>query len=141
MSPSALSSPDTPATTISATTASQPCPWVTEPMASPAAPPNTAALQTRFTRLRYGPPASAIVPSSPPVAGSTPSVPRPAAYAADSGTQIASAARVISGHGTGARRGRTTSASQPGTTTSRTAVAPLIAVRHIRLILVPNGPG
>ena len=46
-------------------------------MTSPAAPPNTAALQTRFTRLRYGPPASAIVPSSPPVAGSTPSVPWP----------------------------------------------------------------
>ena len=141
MSPSALSSPDTPATTTSASTANQPWPCVTEPMASPAAPPNTAALPTRLTRLRYGPPVSAIVPRIPPIAGSTPSVPRPAAYDADSGTQIASAARVISGHGTGARRGRTTSASQPGTTTSRTAVAPLIAFRHTRLILVPNGPG
>src|SRR2546430_2343380 len=35
-------------------------------MASPAAPPDTAALQSRFTRLRCGPPASASVPSSPP---------------------------------------------------------------------------
>jgi hypothetical protein len=143
MSPRALSNPDTPATTTRATTATQPCPWVTAPMVSPAAPPNTAALQTRFTRLRYGPPASAIVPSSPPVAGSTPSVPRPAANDTDSGTQIASAARAISGHGTGARRGRTTSASHPGTTTARrdrAAWAPLIAVRHTPLILVPNGP-
>lgn len=45
-----------------------------------------------------------------------PSVPRPTASDADSGTQIASAARAISGHGTGAGRGRTTSASQSGTT-------------------------
>ncbi len=51
MSPAALSTPDTPATTTSATTASQPCPWVTAPMARPAAPP-PAAVATRFTRLR-----------------------------------------------------------------------------------------
>src|SRR5690348_8328347 len=145
MSPRALSNPDTPATATRATTASQPCPWVTAPMASPAAPPNTAALQTRFTRLRYGPPASANVPSSPPVAGSTPSEPRPAANDTDRGTQIASAARAISGHGTGARRGRTISASHSGTTTAlngrrdRTAAAPLIAVRRTRLFWPRTG--
>ena len=50
-SPAVLSTPDTPATTTSATTASQPCPWVTAPMARPTAPP-AAALATRFTRLR-----------------------------------------------------------------------------------------
>ena len=61
------------------------------------------------------------------------------------GTQIASAGQAISGHGTGARRGRTTSASHPGTTTAlrgrsdRTAAAPLIAVRRTRPILAPNG--
>jgi len=114
-------------------------------MASPAAPPNTAALQTRFTRFRYGPPASASVPSRPPVAGSTPSETRPAANDTDRGTQIASAARVISGHGTGARRSRTTSASHAGTTTAlkgrrdRTAAAPLIAVRRTRLFLARTG--
>jgi hypothetical protein len=50
-------------------------------------------------------------------------VPLPSARAADSGTQIASVARIISGHGRTAGRGRTTSASQSGTTTSRTAAA------------------
>ena len=47
-----LSTPDTPATTTSATTASQPRPWVAAPMTRPTAPPPTAAQQTRFTRLR-----------------------------------------------------------------------------------------
>ena len=123
MSPTALSTPDTPATTTRAITASQPWPWTADPMARPAAPPNTAALQTRFTRLRYGPPVSAIVPSRPPIAGSTPRVPLPSASDTDSGTQIASAARIISGQGTGAGRGRTTSASHSGTTAARIAAA------------------
>src|SRR5690242_6996583 len=81
------------------------------------------------------------------LAFSTPSEPRPTANVTDRGTQIASAARVISGHGTGARRGRTISASHPGTTTALngrrdgTAAAPLIAVRRTRPILAPNGRG
>ena len=130
MSPTALSTPDTPATTTRATTAGQPWPCTTDPMARPAAPPS-AALPTRFTRLRYGPPVSAIVPSIPPIAGSTPSVPWPSASDADSGTQIASTARIISGQGTGVRFGRTTSASQSGTTAARTAAArsPTVLVR------------
>ena len=123
MSPIALSTPDTPATTTRAITASQPWPWTADPMARPAAPPNTAALQTRFTRLGYGPSVSAIVPSNPPIAGSTPREPLPSASDTDSGTQIASAARIISGQGTGAGRGRTTSASHSGMTAARIAAA------------------
>ena len=109
---------------MSASTASQPCPWITDPIASPAAPPNTAAELTRLTRFRYEPPVSTIVPCSPPVAGSTPSVPLPAAKATESGTQTASTARIMPGHGTGAGCGRTTSASQSGTTAARTAATP-----------------
>jgi hypothetical protein len=47
---------------------------------------------------------------------------------------MASAARIISGHGTGAVRGLTTSASQPGTTASRTAAVLLIASRRTGFI-------
>ena len=139
MSPTALSTPDTPATATRAITASQPWPCTTDPMTRPAAPPNTAALQTRFTRLRYGPPVSAIVPRIPPIAGSTPRARWPSASDTDSGTQIARTARIISGQGTGARRGRTTSASQSGTTASRTAAArsPRVPLR-VRLRSSPS---
>jgi hypothetical protein len=71
------------------------------------------------------------------VAGSTPSGLWPSANAADSGTQMASAARIISGHGTGAGRGLTTSASQPGTTAAlrgRAAAVLLIASRRTGFI-------
>ena len=91
-------------------------------------PDRTAvALLTRLTRLRYGPPVSAIVLSRPPIAGSTPSVPLPAARATASGTQMASTARIIAGHGVTTGRGRTTSASQSGTTTARTAATRLLS--------------
>src|SRR5580700_11493309 len=116
MSPSVLSTADTPATTTSATTAIQPRPWITDPTVSPAAPPNTPTALTRLTRFRYEPPRSVIEPSSPPTAGSRPIVVLPAANATPSGTQMASAARIMSGHGSGAGFGRTTSARQSGTT-------------------------
>src|SRR5580693_3548532 len=122
-SPIELSTPDAPATTTSASTAVQPCPWITDPMVRPTAPPSTPDAATRLARVRYVPPVSDIAPSRPPIAGSTPSVPLPTANAADSGTQIASAVRTISGHGSGAGFGRTTSTSQSGTTSSRTAEA------------------
>ena len=78
-------------------------------------------------------------------------MPLPSASDADSGTQIASTARIISGQGPG--RGRTTSASQSGTTAAPTVAArpPTVLVRaRLRsslsaaahhLFLVPNGPG
>src|ERR1700677_2634960 len=90
-SPAELSGPDTPATHTSAITATHPRPWMTAPMVSPVPPPSSTAALTRLTRVRYGPPVSARVPSSPPMAGSTPIDPRPAANAADSGPQIATA--------------------------------------------------
>jgi hypothetical protein len=118
--------PDTPAITTSVATASQPWPWMTDPIISPAAPPPTAAVPTRLTRCRYEPPASTMVPSRPPMAGSTPSVPLPSGKVTASGTQIARAARSMAGHGTGAGRGRTTSASQSGTTSRIAAARALI---------------
>ena len=146
-----VSTPDTPATTTSATTAIQPRPWIADPMARPTAPPNTAAELTRLTRCRYEPPVSAIVPSSPPMAGRIPIAALPSPKATDSGTLIASAARIMSGQGSGAGFGRTTSASQSGTTAARIAAArpPRVLIRaglrssppgSMHSIFLPNGP-
>ena len=90
-------------------------------MARPTAPPNTPTALIRSTRLRYEPPRSVIVPSSPPVAGSKPMLGLPTANPVPSGTQIASVARIMSGHGSGAGFGRTSSASQSGTVAARIA--------------------
>src|SRR5580704_5606474 len=121
MSPTVLSTADAPATTTRATTAIQPRPWMADPMARPTAPPNTPTALIRSTRLRYEPPRSVIVPSSPPVAGSKPMLGLPTANPVPSGTQIASVARIMSGHGSGAGFGRTSSASQSGTVAARIA--------------------
>ena len=73
----------------------------------------------------------------------------PTANAVASGTQIASAARIISGHGHGAGFGRTNSASQSGTTAARIAAArvlirarlrsSLIAAHLLAVNFLPNG--
>src|ERR1700729_2333103 len=56
MSLIALSRAEVPATTMRATTAIQPWPWMSEPIVRPAAPPNTAAVPTRRSRGAYAPP-------------------------------------------------------------------------------------
>ena len=107
---------DTPATNVTAPTATQPRPWISVPISSPGAPPSTAAVPIRATRDQYGPPLSIMIDSSPPMAGSSASSCRPVANATAIGTQSASTARAIVPHGTGTLLGRTTSASQSGTT-------------------------
>jgi hypothetical protein len=107
-----------------------------EPMASPTAPPNTPTTLTRLTRLRYEPPRSVSVPSSPPMAGSRPIVGLPTANPTASGTQMASAARIMSGHGSGAGFGRISSASQSGTTAARTAAARVRKMARLRSSLI-----
>src|SRR5580692_12194427 len=102
MSPIVLSTADAPATTTRASTAIQPRPWIADPMAKPAAPPNTPTALIRLTRLRYEPPRSVSEPSSPPTAGSRPIVVLPTANATPRGTQMASVVRIISGQGSGA---------------------------------------
>ncbi|MGD0555366.1 MAG: hypothetical protein ABSA93_10345 [Streptosporangiaceae bacterium] len=74
MSPSVDIAADTPATKTSASTVIQPWPWITSPITSPGAPPNSTAAPTRRTRSRYGPPRSTMTPIRPPMAGSRPSV-------------------------------------------------------------------
>src|SRR5580693_9056154 len=115
MSLIALSRAEVPATTMRATTAIQPWPWMSEPIVRPAAPPNTAAVPTRRSRVAYAPPLSTTMPSSPPMAISNPIARWPDAIPAASGTQIAMPARSISAHGTGAGRGRTAVTSHGGT--------------------------
>ena len=105
--PISLTRTETPATRTSTTTAIQPRPWIAAPMVRPTAPPNTAADPTRFSRARYGPPTSTTTVISPPMAASRPGARLPESSPAASGTQIASAARIISGQGTGTRFGRT----------------------------------
>ena len=85
-------------------------------MSSPGAPPKTADVPIRFTRSQYGPPLSIMIESSAPRAGSSASSRRPVANATAIGTHTANTARAIVPHGTGAFFGRTTSASQSGTT-------------------------
>ena len=90
------------------------------------------------------------MPSRPPAAGSDPIEGLLTANPTASGTQIASAARIMSGHGSGAGFGCTSSASQSGTTAARTAAArvligarlrsPLIAAHLLAVTFVPNGP-
>ena len=121
--PISLTRTETPATRTSTTTAIQPRPWIAAPMVRPTAPPNTAADPTRFSRARYGPPTSTTTVISPPMAASRPGARLPESSPAASGTQIASAARIISGQGTGTRFGRTRSTSQSGATASRTLAA------------------
>ncbi len=121
--PSSLISTDTPATSTSTTTVIQPRPWITVPMVSPTAPPNMVADPTRLTRARYGPPTSTTAAISPPMAGSRPSAGLCPASPAASGTQMARAARSMSGRGGRARCGRTISTSQSGATASRTLAA------------------
>src|ERR1700677_2862998 len=116
MSPIVLSAADTPATTTSATTAIQPRPWIADPMARPTAPPNTPTVLIRLIRFRYEPPRSVSEPSSPPTAGSRPIVVLPTANATPSGTQMASVARIMSGHGGGAGVGPTVFGTQARTT-------------------------
>jgi hypothetical protein len=70
-------------------------------MARPAAPPNTPTAPTFLTRLRYDPPRSVIVPSRSPKDGSRPIVIWPTANPIPSGRHVASAARIMSGHGSG----------------------------------------
>ena len=82
------------------------------------------------------PPRSVIEPSSPPVAGSRPIEVLPTANAAPSGTQMASADRIMSGHGSGAGFGRTSSASQSGTTAARTAAARVLIWARLRSSLI-----
>src|ERR1700722_4488609 len=123
MSPTVLSTADAPAITTSATTAIQPRPWIADPTARPTAPPNTPTALTRLTRFRYEPPRSVSEPSSPPAAGSRPIVVLCTANASPSGTQMASAARIMSGHGSGAGFGRTSSASPSRMTAARPAAA------------------
>ena len=73
----------------------------------------------------------------------------PSASDAASGTQIASAARIISGHGGATGFGRTTSASQSGTTAAVIAAARVLiraglrltlSRRHASVYFLPNGP-
>src|SRR5580698_3970438 len=136
MSPIVLSTADTPATTTSATTAIQPRPWIADPTARPTAPPNTPTVLIRLTRFRYEPPRSVSEPSSPPTAGSRPIVVLPTANATPSGTQMASVARIMSPHGGGAGFGRTSSASQSGTTAARTAAARVLIWARLRSSLI-----
>ncbi len=96
-------------------TAIQPRPWISVPISSPGAPPSTAAAPIRSTRGQYGPPASIITASSPPMAGSRASSRRPVANPTAIGTQTASTASVIVAQGTGTFFGRMTSASHCGT--------------------------
>src|SRR5579859_6041548 len=138
MSPIVLSTADTPAITTSAITAIQPRPWIADPTARPTAPPNTPTALTRFTRFRYDPPRSVSDPSSPPIAGSRPIEVLPAANAIPSGRQMASAARIMSGHGSGAGFGRTTSASQSGTTAARMAAARVLIWARLRSSLMAS---
>src|ERR1700730_361071 len=150
MSPTVLSTADAPAITTTATTAIQPRAGIAGPTARPTAPPNTPTALTRLTRFRYEPPRSVIEPSSPPTAGSRAIVVLPAANPTPSGRQVASAARIMSGHGSGAGFGRTTSASQSGTTAARMAAArvllwagprsPLIAAHLLAVDFSPERP-
>ena len=138
MSPTVLSTADAPATTTRAITAIQPRPWITDPMARPAAPPNTPTVLIRLTRFRYEPPRSVSEPSSPPTAGSRPIVVLPTPNATPSGTQMASAVRIMSGHGSGAGFGRTSSASQSGTTAARMAAARVLIWARLRSSLIAS---
>jgi hypothetical protein len=118
--------------------------WINIPITRPAAPPNAPAMTARLTRTMYGPPVSMTVPVSPPIASNSQMSRRPATIPTDSGTQVASAARTIAPHGTGAGLGRTAavsqsgiaSASRPGTTASRSR-----AVRSCRFVTGPSLPG
>ena len=105
---------ETPATTTRLATATHPRWWMSIPIARPAAPPNTAAMTACLTRTTYGPPESMTVPSSPPIASTSPMSRRPTTMPTDSGPQMASTARTIAPHGTGAGLGRTAAVSQPG---------------------------
>src|SRR5580692_6119884 len=105
MSLIALSRAEVPATTMRATTAIQPWPWMSEPIVRPAAPPNTAAVPTRRSRVAYAPPLSTTMPSSPPMAISSPNTRWPDAIPA----------RSISARGTGAGSGLTAVTSHAGT--------------------------
>src|SRR5580693_9056682 len=138
MSPTVLSTADAPAITTRATTAIQPRPWIADPTARPTAPPNTPTTLTRLTRFRYEPPRSVSEPSSPPTAGSRPIVVLPTANATPSGTQMASVARIMSPHGGGAGFGRTSSASQSGTTAARTAAARVLIWAMLRSSLMAS---
>jgi hypothetical protein len=104
----------TPATTTRPATATHPRWWMSIPITRPATPPNTPAVTTCLTRATYGPPVSMTVPVSPPIADTSPMSRRPATIPAASGTQMASAARTIAPHGTGAGLGRTAWVSQSG---------------------------
>jgi uncharacterized protein (TIGR03083 family) len=57
-----------------------------------------------------------------------------------SGRHVASAARIMSGHGSGAGLGRTSSASQSGTTASRIAAARVLIGAGLRLSLIASPP-
>jgi hypothetical protein len=150
MSPSVLTNAETPATTTRTITATQPRPWITDPMARPAAPPKIAIKLIRLTRYRYEPPRSLSVPSRPPIAGSRPVVLSPTANPTASGTHIPSAARIMSGHGGRAGFGRTSSTSQSGKTAARISAARVLIRAGVRLSLIaapprrrfflPNGP-
>jgi hypothetical protein len=128
---------ETPATTTRLATATHPRWWMSIPITRPAAPPNTPAVTARLTRTTYGPPVSMTVPTSPPIASTSQGSWRPTTIPTDSGTQMASAARTIAPHGTGAGLGRTAwvsqsgiaSASRPGTIASRSR-----AVRSCRFV-------
>ena len=85
---------------------------------------------------RVCPPRSVSVPSRPPAASSRPVLGPPAA----SGTQVASAARIMSGHGHGAGFGRTSSDSQSGTTAARIAAARVLIRARLRSSLIAAPP-
>ena len=60
----------------------------------------------------------------------------PTANATPSGTQMASVPRIMSPHGSGAGFGRTSSASQSGTTAARTAAARVLIWAMLRSSLI-----
>jgi hypothetical protein len=113
--PSRARADDTPATTTTTPTAIQPRPWISVPISSPGAPPSTAAAPIRSTRSPYGPPASIITDTSPPMAGNRRRSRRPVANPTAIGTHTASTASVIVAQGTGTFFGRMISASHCGT--------------------------
>ena len=132
---------DTPATTTRAITATQPRPWISDPTSSPAAPPPTAAVATRLTRDRYGPPWSIMMLIRPPIAGSMASDRFPDAIPMASGTQMATTAWAIAPHGTGAFLGRMTSASQSGTASAIQVTAVRLPGTLLTRSFIPRARG
>lgn len=81
------------------------------------------------------------------MAGSNPIEVLPTATAVPSGTQMASTALAMSGHGSGAGLGRTSSASQSGMIAARITAARVLMRARLRTphtssssIFSPNGP-